>query len=115
MHKRLRGNRRALKRDWERGMMKKILVAALLLFGALPVMAQGTAPANQSWDVLRQLPEGVYLKSIKQTGPRVNVKTSLEESVRGYLASHDEFQAEPEIEKVELRKILDAFLNGGAA
>ena len=51
----------------------------------------------------------------EQTGPRVNVKTSLEESVRGYLASHDEFQAEPEIEKVELRKILDAFLNGGAA
>ena len=51
----------------------------------------------------------------EQTGPRVNVKTSLEESVRGYLDSLDEFQAEPEIEKVELRKVLNAFLNGGAA
>lgn len=50
-----------------------------------------------------------------EAGPRVNVKASLETTVRDYLAGHGEFQAEPEGEKAELLKVLDLFLKDGAA
>ena len=54
-------------------MNKRFVAIGLCLamsFSALPVMGQGTSPANQSWDVLRQLPGVQTLRVEKRDGKK---------------------------------------------
>ncbi|MEP7343593.1 MAG: hypothetical protein ABI977_38085 [Acidobacteriota bacterium] len=54
-------------------MSKRFLVIGLcltMIFPALPAMGQSTVPANQSWDVLRQLPGVPTLRVEKRDGKK---------------------------------------------
>ncbi|MDQ3013546.1 MAG: hypothetical protein M3X11_22935 [Acidobacteriota bacterium] len=56
-------------------MNKRFIVIGLclaMLFSTLPAMGQTTAPANQSWDVLRQLPGVQTLQAERRDGKKSN-------------------------------------------
>ena len=47
-----------------------ISLSLAMAFSTLPAMAQNTAPVNQSWDALRQLPGAQTLQVEKQNGKK---------------------------------------------